>query len=485
MPREQRRIAEHRIEQQRLVGLGHLALEAGAVPEVHHHRRDLHARAGDLRVEPQRDAFVRLHVDHQQVRGQRRRAHPLEDLQRRPVKLNGDLRGPLRQPLAGPQVERHTRPSPAVQLQPQRHERFRPRLRRHARLRAIGGHLRAGHPALAVLRADDRRRFVASDNRLHREQRIHLAIADARRGELRRRLHRDERQQLHQVVLDHVAQRARSLVIRRAAFDADGLGRGDLHVIDVAPVPDRLEHAVGEAKHQQVLDGLLAEVVVDAEDLVFREMAVELRVQLLRAGRDRCRTASRRSAAASRPPAFRPGRRLRGPPRRSHRRQEEWRGSRARLPSRSPSDGRRAGRTGRDRPSRPPRSTSAPAASARPRRCARPPSRTPAGCRGTAGGTARRSIALRATPTTANRAGSRWPRDRLYKRRQQLAARQVARRAEDHQRRRAGRRFDAEVVEERILGRHHRSDDTGSGGCLPASSCQSPVASATRTGTDH
>ena len=55
-------------------------------------------------------------------------------------------------------------------------------------------------------------------------------------------------------------------------LDADGLGGGDLHVIDVAPVPDRLEHAVAEAEHEQVLDGFLAEIVIDAIDLVLVEV---------------------------------------------------------------------------------------------------------------------------------------------------------------------------------------------------------------------
>ena len=121
-----------------------------------------------------------------------------------------------------------------------------------------------------------------------------LAIADVLGGERDRRLHRDQREHLHQVVLHHVAQRAGAFVVARAPLDADGLGRGDLHVIDVAPVPDRLEHAVGEAEHQQVLDGLLAEVVIDAEDLRLVEVLVQQRVQLARAGRGRCRTASRR-----------------------------------------------------------------------------------------------------------------------------------------------------------------------------------------------
>ena len=86
------------------------------------------------------------------------------------------------------------------------------------------------------------------------------------------------------MVLDHVAQRAGPLVVVRAALDADGLGRGDLHVIDVAAVPDRLEHAVGEAEHQQVLDGFLAEVVIDAEDLRLVEVRVQQLVQRARAG---------------------------------------------------------------------------------------------------------------------------------------------------------------------------------------------------------
>jgi hypothetical protein len=38
-------------------------------------------------------------------------------------------------------------------------------------------------------------------------------------------------------------------------------------VVDVLAVPHRLEDAVGEAEDEKVLDGLLAEVVVDAVDL--------------------------------------------------------------------------------------------------------------------------------------------------------------------------------------------------------------------------
>ena len=87
-------------------------------------------------------------------------------------------------------------------------------------------------------------------------------------------------EQLQHVVLDQVAQRPGLVVVARAAADADVLGGGDLHVVDVVAVPQRLEHAVGEAERQHVLDGLLAEVVVDAEDLRLVEDAQHARVQL-------------------------------------------------------------------------------------------------------------------------------------------------------------------------------------------------------------
>ena len=84
------------------------------------------------------------------------------------------------------------------------------------------------------------------------------------------------------MVLHHVAQRAGALVERPAAFDPDRLRRRDLHVIDVVPVPDVLEYAVRKAEDQDVLHRLLAQVVIDAEDLVLVEDLVHLIVQRAR-----------------------------------------------------------------------------------------------------------------------------------------------------------------------------------------------------------
>ena len=80
--------------------------------------------------------------------------------------------------------------------------------------------------------------------------------------------------------MNHVPQRARAVIIAGTVLDADGLGSGDLHMVDVAPVPQGLEHRVGQTEDEDVLHRLFAEVVIDAEDLVLGEYGVDRAVQV-------------------------------------------------------------------------------------------------------------------------------------------------------------------------------------------------------------
>ena len=128
---------------------------------------------------------------------------------------------------------------------------------------------------------------VLPSHRLGRVDRAHLLeqldplVAEALRARVDRRIHREQRHHLQQVVLHHVAQRADLLVELAAAFDAERLGHRDLHRVDVVVVPHRLEQRVREAEHEQVLDRLLPEEVVDAVDRALVERAVQDRVELL------------------------------------------------------------------------------------------------------------------------------------------------------------------------------------------------------------
>ena len=95
------------------------------------------------------------------------------------------------------------------------------------------------------------------------------------------------------MVRHHVAQRAGGVVEFAAPLDAERLRDGDLDMVDMVSIPQRLENAVGEAEHQDVLDRLFPEIVVDAIDLALGEHAEDVAIEGLRRRQDRHRTASR------------------------------------------------------------------------------------------------------------------------------------------------------------------------------------------------
>ncbi|QKK07746.1 MAG: hypothetical protein HND58_05875 [Planctomycetota bacterium] len=88
---------------------------------------------------------------------------------------------------------------------------------------------------------------------------LDLFAGDGVAGVLRWGLHRDQREDLEQVALDHVADCARAVVEGAGAgADAESLGGRDLHVVHVRAVPERLEDRVGQTEDEDVLDELLA-----------------------------------------------------------------------------------------------------------------------------------------------------------------------------------------------------------------------------------
>ncbi len=98
------------------------------------------------------------------------------------------------------------------------------------------------------------------------------------------RLHGDQRQQLEEVILEHVAQHARGIVISRAVTDIHAFRHRDLHVADVAAVPNGFEDGIGKAEEQDVLRGFLAEIMVNAVNLAFVEGGMQDAVEFVGRG---------------------------------------------------------------------------------------------------------------------------------------------------------------------------------------------------------
>ena len=80
------------------------------------------------------------------------------------------------------------------------------------------------------------------------------------------------------------------LVELAATLDAEALGHRDLHVLDVVPVPDRLEERVRKPEVEDVLNRFLPEIVIDAEDRLLGKCSCRTAVELL----CRCEVAAER-----------------------------------------------------------------------------------------------------------------------------------------------------------------------------------------------
>lgn len=82
------------------------------------------------------------------------------------------------------------------------------------------------------------------------------------------------------MVLDHVPHGADLIIKSAAGADAFLFRHGDLDVVDQVAVPDRLPNGIGEAEVEEVLDGFLAEVVVDTEEIRLIQAGLQIVDQL-------------------------------------------------------------------------------------------------------------------------------------------------------------------------------------------------------------
>src|ERR1700719_3151863 len=90
------------------------------------------------------------------------------------------------------------------------------------------------------------------------------------------------------MILNHVADRADSIVEGAPTLDPECFRHGDLHTFDMAAIPKRLQQSIGETEKKHVVHRPLAQVMVDAEDSILTEGAEQNPVEFL--GRDQVPT---------------------------------------------------------------------------------------------------------------------------------------------------------------------------------------------------
>src|SRR6185437_10790905 len=94
--------------------------------------------------------------------------------------------------------------------------------------------------------------------RQDRTEDLDLLVLDRLGIRGQRRFHRQVCHDLEQMILHHVADRAVGVIKSAAALYAKTLGHRDLHALNVAPIPYRLEKGIGKTEQYQILYRLLA-----------------------------------------------------------------------------------------------------------------------------------------------------------------------------------------------------------------------------------
>ena len=84
------------------------------------------------------------------------------------------------------------------------------------------------------------------------------------------------------MILDHVEKSANSVVEAPTVLNVESFGHGDLDAANIVAVPERLEHRIGKPRVEDVLNRLLAQIMVDAKDRLFGEVLQQCAVERLR-----------------------------------------------------------------------------------------------------------------------------------------------------------------------------------------------------------
>ena len=180
--------------------------------------------------------------------------------------------------LSGPQRERHARPARCLELEGDLGERLGAARRIDALLGAVVGEVAVADRTGRVSRSSRVGDGIIAEH-LRRPQCGGFRVTEVDRVERRWRIHRDDRQHLQQVTLDHVDEGAGMVVVAGASFQPEALVVPDRDRLDVLVRPHRFEDAVREAQAEHVEHRRAPHEVVDAVDLLLRHEPPELGVQ--------------------------------------------------------------------------------------------------------------------------------------------------------------------------------------------------------------
>lgn len=261
------------IQDQGLVSLWDLEVgEAAAVGEIELGDNGLHAQTWKLRVHLDVDRLVWLDAHNKLVTWD-----VLEDTGGNILELDADLSLLLVQSLAGLEDERNAIPTLVLNVSNHSAEGWAPGILWNGIVLLVSWLVAI--KGLAILADND----VLWLNGWDGLENANFLISDILGGERDWTLHRQQGQNLQEMVLHDITDDAKLIEVTSTTLGAKWFLEGDLDVIDVIAVPSCVEERVAESENEDVLDHLLSEVVINAEDLLLLPVWCESRLKISRA----------------------------------------------------------------------------------------------------------------------------------------------------------------------------------------------------------
>src|ERR1700679_2583428 len=149
-------------------------------------------------------------------------------------------------------VKRNAIPPPRINLKLQTSKRLHLRVRRNTLLIQIATEL----PANQILRL----------NRRNGLKHLHLLITHRLSIASRRTLHREIAHHLEDMVLNHIANRARLVIKSPTTLNPKVLRHRDLNSLNIVTIPNGFQERIRKAKGHHVMHWPLRKVMIDAKD---------------------------------------------------------------------------------------------------------------------------------------------------------------------------------------------------------------------------
>ena len=192
------------------------------------------------------------------------------------LEMNDDLGNLRGHALGSPHVERHPGPTPVIYI------KLQGRIGLSLRIRVHPGFFPVSHHGFTVTAAGQilppygiLKKGLGVPHDAEGFKGLNFFIPDLLWFRTDWGFHHNEGDDLQQMVLKHVPEGTGPVVIAPALSNANTFGTGNFHMSDIVAVPKGFEDAVGKTGHQEVLYGLLAQVMVNPVYLGFPEVLLQ------------------------------------------------------------------------------------------------------------------------------------------------------------------------------------------------------------------